>query len=732
MCTSISPREPSAEEVRRQMRAILSDPLFVRSKRLRDFLEFIVEQRLVGSEVNEQIIGIHVFNKPAGYKTGDETIVRTEAHELRKRLARFYAEHPADEVQIFVPKGSYKPTFTFKSALDPISPSVGEISQAPRAPTPKPSRSNMWFLLAALTAIALFLVWRFWPDHPGAPRNLLRRPLTTYPGSELFSAFSPDSRQVAFAWDGDNEGTFDIYVKFVDDAAQPLRLTRSSNDSVSPVWSPDGHQIAFFRIAAGDAGGIFVVPALGGAERRLAPAHSTTMEVGGRGHYLDWAPEGRSRYLDWSVDGKWLAFVDKASPTKPLRIALTSSDGGNWQYLTLPNSDSIGDSDPRFSPNSHLLSFQRTVSVEVSDLYVVPITGGDPKRITSDNHRTAGHSWTSDGRGLIVSSDRTGTYRLWHVPLSTGSPRPLNIGEDNAMYPSVSRQGTRLAYSEVVLDDNIWQLNIKTPESPVRIISSTLRDMNPQYSPDGHSIAYASDRSGNFEIWVCDRDGQNSRQITTFKGPHTGTPRWSPDGQKLVFDSRPGGNADIYVVSLREGPAKRLTTDPAEDVVPSWSHDGRKIYFASNRSGSFEVWQIAVENGRTQKLTTGGGFAALESPDGTSIYYTGDRRSAALWRIPVGITVAPVQVNAWPRHWSQWSIAKRGIYFIRDDDLEQPTRAALSLLPFDADHTIDMLHLSKPAKDYTLGLSISEDEQSVVYSQVDRRTANIILIDNYR
>jgi dipeptidyl aminopeptidase/acylaminoacyl peptidase len=71
-----------------------------------------------------------------------------------------------------------------------------------------------------------------------------------------------------------------------------------------------------------------------------------------------------------------------------------------------------------------------------------------------------------------------------------------------------------------------------------------------QFSPDGKRIAYTSDRSGNYEIWVATGDGQTPVQLTNFGGALTGMPRWSPDGTQIAFDSRPEGHSSIYVIGV--------------------------------------------------------------------------------------------------------------------------------------------------------------------------------------
>jgi Tol biopolymer transport system component len=101
------------------------------------------------------------------------------------------------------------------------------------------------------------------------PDYYVTKQITSYPGSELFPAMSPDSQQVAFAWDGDGESTFHICIKYVDDAGPALQLTTGPNDDVSPVWSPNEHTLAFVRLADAEQRGVYTISMLGWPERSL-------------------------------------------------------------------------------------------------------------------------------------------------------------------------------------------------------------------------------------------------------------------------------------------------------------------------------------------------------------------------------------------------------------------------------------------------------------------------------
>jgi Tol biopolymer transport system component len=131
-------------------------------------------------------------------------------------------------------------------------------------------------------------------------------------GLPEISRFSPDGKQVAFAWNGEKEDNFDIYVKLVD-AGTPLRLTSNPAPEWGPAWSPDARYIAFCR-GFSDHAEIWVIPALGGAERKLG--------------------ESSECLLDWSPDRKYLALPDKNAPREPYSIFLVSVERKAKNHLT--------------------------------------------------------------------------------------------------------------------------------------------------------------------------------------------------------------------------------------------------------------------------------------------------------------------------------------------------------------------------------------------------------------
>jgi Tol biopolymer transport system component len=621
-------------------------------------------------------------------------------------------------------------------ALQPGSSGKGRISTSATLPAARLqprwwSNRLIWLsvavILVAGVAVSFYLSRRSSESStPSRTESLLPpmkvAPFTSFAGHKFNPAFSPDGNQIAFAWDGGTNDNTDIYVKLID-AGTPLRLTTDPGIDRSPTWSPDGRYIAFSRFSESDKG-IFIVPALGGTERKL--------------YSPDWGDHAFGQVV-WSPDGRFLAYQDRSSPAR-LGIWLLSVENLERRQLTWPPAQSLDDI-PAFSPDGRTLSFSRFSNGGVSDIYLVPVGGGEPSRLTLDNRYIDGLAWTADGREIVFHVGRGGDYGLWRISVTGGTPERLAVGGDSDFSPplspqgnrlAISRQRNRLAYVQSAFDTNIWRIEIPKSKGrgnpPIKLIVSTNLDQGPQYSPDGKRIVFESTRSGSCEVWLCDSNGTNLDQLTSY-GRVTGTPRWSPDGRHIAFDSRIETNSDIYVMGAEGGSPRRLTTETSDDNVPSWSRDGRWIYFCSNRSGDHQVWKIPVEGGEAVQVTNQGGFTAFESPDGKFIYYAKFDRPG-LWRVAVeGGEEIPVLDQPKLGYWGYWAVVDGGIYFV---NLEVTLHPAIEFFSFDTGRVRQIATMEKEAVPASPGFAISPDNRWILYPQVDQSGGDIILVENFR
>jgi Tol biopolymer transport system component len=122
-----------------------------------------------------------------------------------------------------------------------------------------------------------------------------------------------------------------------------------------------------------------------------------------------------------------------------------------------------------------------------------------------------------------------------------------------------------------------------------------------QWSPDSHSIIFASGRDANAEIYTSDVEGNHLTRLTNDPAPDL-SPAWSPDGLKIAFASSRDQNSEIYLMNADGSGLQNLTQNPAEDFGPSWSPDGRQIAFISNRDGNQEIYLMNADGSDLKQL----------------------------------------------------------------------------------------------------------------------------------
>src|SRR5690242_16956222 len=199
-----------------------------------------------------------------------------------------------------------------------------------------------------------------------------------------------------------------------------------------------------------------------------------------------------ARTPDISPDGKLVAFSYLGD------IWVVETIGGVARPVTMHEAH---DSYPVFSPDGKWIAFSSN-RYGSYDVFVVPVTGGHPRRLTYDSAIDVACGWSPDGKKILFASSRAAdfppNYQLYTVPFEGGRVR--GITADQGKEGVYSPRGDQIAY---VRGQGLW------------------------YRKGYHG-------SANDDIWVCNADGSNNRQITTFDGQDI-SPMWAPDGQTLYY-----------------------------------------------------------------------------------------------------------------------------------------------------------------------------------------------------
>ena len=195
--------------------------------------------------------------------------------------------------------------------------------------------------------------------------------------------------------------------------------------------------------------------------------------------------------------------------------------------------------------------------------------------------------------------------------------------------------------------DGNWEIYVMDVDggNPRNLTNDPSDDRDPSWSPDGKRIVFFSNRDGHVidgrptsEIYVMDADGGNPQNLTNDRNDDR-FPSWSPDGKRIAFVSDRDGPPryfDIYVMDADGGNLQRLTSDPRDDRNPSWSPDGERIVFGARREGHFEtkfavtyeIYVMDADGGNQQRLTENrkNDWHPAWSPNGERIAFASDRK----------------------------------------------------------------------------------------------------------
>jgi Tol biopolymer transport system component/DNA-binding winged helix-turn-helix (wHTH) protein len=607
--------------------------------------------------------------------------------------------------------GKIKPEAPVVMPLPEPKESV-ELAPVSTAKAKKTYWERAFALLAFAVTIAVAILLARLPHNSGNSEPLTVVPFTSDPGLETTPSFSPDGSRIAFAWDnGTNRSgapAYDLYVKAIG-SETVVRLTKRPSEWISSAWSPDGTQIAFHRLAGVDTG-IYVVPALGGPERKLHATH---------------VPYNLAAPLSWSPDGKWIAYADVENGKPGDRMFLLNTD--TLESHEFPHDPSCNhEGNLTFSHSGQELAMLCVHSTTSFEYFVTDFQGKSKRPLTMIHEIATDLAWTGDDKYLILARELETGPELNELRVSDGAMRKLSLSTGGS-WPAISRDGRELAFSAFVGHVNIWRRDLLHPEAaPVQMYISTREQNAAQYSPDGKHVAFDSARSGLWSVWMADTDGGNLVQIS-HDGP-AGNPRWSPDSQKIAFEMKDSdGLWNVYSADISDRVPHKLTTNVRESTHPYWSHDAEWIYFRGYEGVGHQLYRCPAHGGDAAVLAASQDpIAPIESWDGKVLYFPARNLNAVMMMLPLDRPDAtPQPVEGMPNifYERQWALVSDGIYYI-------PQSAPRTMCFYDF-ATKQTREIFKTERDTSDGISVSPDGRYMLYSQLDENSTNIMLASNF-
>ncbi len=483
--------------------------------------------------------------------------------------------------------------------------------------------------LMIVVALIIFggLLWYFLSRNRPAPlpRELRFETLFGKRGLGLAtlkrSHFSPDGKKIAFAASGEGNN---LWVKQVS-GGQERQITFGPWREDSPIWSPDGEQLAFVS-TRGNQLGIWTTPYLGDApilRKTLGGSEAPTSAVWPA--LVAWSQDGTALYYEWNFQFYRLDLNSKeAAPLLP--------SNPPFQFPQ----------DFALSPDQKEIAFIAQQNRQY-DIWRLPLSGGTPQRITNNPTLEQAPLWRGNGK-LLYNARVEGALQVYFVDVAGGVPTLLATGDHQCYLADYSAGTGRLLCQEQRDESDIFA--VSTEGGAEQQVTNDLgAEFWASISPDSNSVLYHSIPGERF-VWE-PRKSLIFRKDLTAKEPvarlaaDAFETQWSPDGERIAFlrlaDST---TTQLWTVKASGGEEQRLTTSnvvssgirnspPYNRIQPNswcWSPDSKRLAYCAIQDGSVNLWTVAADGSQATPVSTNRDpdlrvDCPMWSPDGQRLAY---------------------------------------------------------------------------------------------------------------
>jgi len=596
---------------------------------------------------------------------------------LSAAIMRCLEKHPSDRWQT---------AGELRTQLETVF-TPGGVTQPVAAPRPSfrwtPRRMMIAAAVAGVLIAGVFLSTIAFKKEDAGFSIGANHQVTNLPGVELYPAISPDGKMVAYV--ASHGGKAQIFVRQIT-GGRAVAITDGAASAVWPRWKPDGSALVYTS-----DGTAFTIPPLGGSPTALIPKSASGSYV-----FCEWSPSGSTIVCGNTVDGA---------------LYVAGASGENMRRLTPPSDDVLHSAS--WSPDGKRIAYVsgnfqfvdwggNLGNLAASSIWVKPISGGSPVRITDAIHLNTSPVWTPDGGRVLFVSSLGGTRDIYAQKVNgnsdaVGAPVRLTTGL-NPHTISLSADGGHLAYSAFTTTANVWSASLHgfDPISPASMREITFGNQTIEamsVSPDGHWLAYDSNLSGNSDIYKISVEGGEPQQLTHDPADDF-VPVWSPDGSEIAFHSFRNGTRDIFLMSTDGSRTETVVASPRQERNASWSPDGRSIVFEVMPDSIFVVARAGAGWGSPRFFKKG--FMAAWSPDGKTI---GIVSEGTLELVPVGagqeVTIARNGLFGEQVGGLAWSADSRIIYHC---EIASDGTNSLWAAPVTGENPKLLLHLTDPLR----------------------------------
>ncbi len=381
-------------------------------------------------------------------------------------------------------------------------------------------------------------------------------------------SFSPDGQKIVFMSDRSGSGNFDIYKQNID-GTELTQLTSGSSFESVPTWSADGQKIVYASDQHG-SNDIFIMNSDGEGQTRLTTSSAN-----------DWFP-------DISPDGQKIVFDSNRNGSYDI-FSMNSNGTGLTQLTNLQSNERH----PSFSPDGQKIVFQLSRAGD-NNIWAMNVDGTNLQKLTDDSAPDAVPTWAPDNSKIVYASSRSGLCDIYTMNIDGTNEQRVSFSVRDFV-PDINHDSSKVAFSSTRARDYTSGVIFINYQCDIYLINPDGANLNlisdlsyyshhPSFSPDGQSLVFCSDKSGNYNIWKMNIDGTGLTQLTNTPTKEY-VPSWSHGGNKIAYHSDASVNDDIYIMNQDGKLQTALTSGPLIDRFPDVTADGQKVIFSSGSGG---------------------------------------------------------------------------------------------------------------------------------------------------
>jgi serine/threonine protein kinase len=607
-------------------------------------------------------------------------------------------------------------SFALGNALDSTSRGLPAISDET---TSAPSKARSLILASVflvLGAVGGYLAGQQTSSAP--PVVPVKVSALTHSGQDWSPSASPDGKMVAFV--SARDGRSRIWLRQMQGG---IEVPLTDGPDHSPAFSPDGSTVLFLR-AEGLLLSAYRVPIVGGAPRKL----------------LDHVGE-----TCWAPDGSRLAFISffEQDRMPSVRLQLYDIASGTSQLLrTFPGEFVRG---VRWSPDGRWLTMTTgaTVLNRGNTLQVLDAETGETVWSRFEKRQFSAAVWASDSRSLVVAQSQS---LLGDISSSIGevlriepfADRQRTVFWVQSVWAGSSDQvsfdfvdDSRLVFDEILWRGSLSEAPLATGTSATDarpLTTGNSRDRQPAYSPDGRRVVFSSNRSGNTDIWILDRDSGEVQQLTDDQSEDW-DPAFSVDGSSIFWSSNRGGPLEIWTARADGSGARQVSQDGVDAENPTQTPNGEWITYASANPEKDGLWKMRPDGSDATHLRPGAYFLPEVAPDNLHVSFVSndvEKQQSHLHvaTLETGDIVFETTVNfsgfqsqISPGR-SRWSADGKTIYFIAADEDDNTALFAQDFRPGQDTRSSRRLVIRAEGDEDIESFGISPDGSSATFSRV--------------